>query len=160
LRKAHRWTTALLVSSAVYALVHFFQRLASPPKITWLSGLELLPRMCRGFIDLQLLVPGFFALMLAGVILGVAYHRSGNLYLSIGLHAGWIFWLRFYGAVTLPAVGANRWFWGGGKLIDGWLALGSLLPVLAVVWLLPFKLTKHHERPGSHADSAPLEKLA
>jgi membrane protease YdiL (CAAX protease family) len=139
LRKAHAWTTALLASSAVYALVHFFQKPVSPTQITWSSGLELLPRMCQGFIDVEMLAPGFFTLLLAGSILCLAYQRTGNLYLSIGLHAGWIFWLKFYGVVTVPMAGASQWFWGSGKLIDGWLALGVLIPVLASVWLLPPK---------------------
>jgi membrane protease YdiL (CAAX protease family) len=128
---------ALVASSAIYALVHFFQNPPTPSRITWNSGLEVLPRMCRGFVDFEMLVPGFFTLLLAGIILGLAYQRTGNLYFSAGLHAGWIFWLKFYGAVTIPNEAASQWFWGTGKLVDGWLALGLLLPVLAVVWRVP-----------------------
>ena len=154
LRKAHRWTTALVVSSAVYALVHFFQKPPPPARITWTSGLEVLPRMCQGFVDFEMLVPGFFTLLLAGVILGLAYQRTGNLYLSAGLHAGWIFWLKFYGAVTLPAAGASQWFWGTGKLVDGWLALGLLLPVFGVVfWRIP-QASSGVAEEGQHEGSA------
>ncbi len=139
LRKAHRWTTALVLSSGIYSLVHFFQKPVSPEDVTWRSGLELLPRMLHGFVEVEMLVPGFFTLFLAGLILGLAYQRSRNLYLSIGLHAGWIFWLKFYGAVTTESAGANRWFWGSDKLIDGWLALAMLLPVLGAIWLWPMR---------------------
>src|SRR5439155_9770870 len=125
--------------SAVYALVHFFQKPVSPVEIHWSSGLELLPRMLGGFAELQTLVPGFLTLLLAGMILGLAYQRTGNLYLSIGLHAGWIFWLKFYGVVTVAAPQASLWVWGTGKLIDGWLALGILLPMLIALWYLPGK---------------------
>ncbi len=145
LRRAHRWTTALIVSSAVYALVHFFQRPSSPANITWSSGLEMLPRMCQGFVDFQMLVPGFFALLLAGIILGVAYERTGNLYLSIGLHAGWVFWLKFYGILTVESSVGGSWFWGSSKLIDGWLALGILLPMLVLIWSFP-------QAPAPHAE--------
>ena len=68
--------------------------------MAWNSGLILLPRMLGGFADFHALVPGFFNLTLAGVLLGLAYQRTGNLYFSIGLHAGWIFWLKTYGAFT------------------------------------------------------------
>ena len=140
LRRAHRWGTALVVSSAVYALVHFFQKPTPPTtEITWSSGLELLPLMLHGFVEIETLVPGFFSLLLAGMILGLAYQRTGTLYLSIGLHAGWIFWLKFYGAVTVPAPDARQWFWGSGKLIDGWLASGILVLVLLAVWFFPIK---------------------
>jgi hypothetical protein len=87
----------------------------------------------RGFDDLHALVPGFFNLTLAGLLLALAYQRTGNLYFSIGLHAGWIFWLKFYGFLTTP-LAANVWFWGTEKLIDGWLAF--LVLTLAFFLLL------------------------
>jgi hypothetical protein len=92
----------------------------------------------RGLVDVEQVVPGFFNLTLAGALLALAYQRSGNLYCSIGLHAGWIFWLRFYGFLTREVAGADAWFWGTGKLIDGWLALVVLTLALALLLkLLP-----------------------
>ena len=139
LRKAHSWLTALIISSAAYALVHFFQKPGSPEEITWSSGLELLPRMLRGFGDIQMRIPGFLTLLLAGMILGLAYQRTGNLYQSIGLHAGWIFWLKFYGTITIGIPQANQRFWGSDKLIDGWFALAILLAMFAGIWFFPLK---------------------
>jgi hypothetical protein len=93
--------------------------------------------MLRGFADFQALVPGFFNLTLIGILLGLAYQRTGNLYFSIGLHAGWIFWLKIYGAFTVNSVATKIWFWGGGKMIDGWLAFFVLLAVLFLFKFLP-----------------------
>jgi hypothetical protein len=84
-------------------------------------GLKLLPLMLRGFADVQLLVPGFFSLTLAGGLLALAYQRTGDLNFSIGLHAGWIFCIKGGGVLTSPGP-AGAWFWGTGKLFDGWLA--------------------------------------
>jgi hypothetical protein len=56
-------------------------------------------------------------------MLALAYQRTGNLYFSIGLHAGWIFWLKSFGFLTRATAGANAWFWGTSRLIDGWAAL-------------------------------------
>lgn len=133
LRKDMRWPAALVLSSLIYAIVHFFRRPEPPETITWISGLVTLGRMLRGFADFQELVPAFFNLALAGIILGLAYQRSGSLYFSIGLHAGWIFWLKFFGTVTTGAGGGATWIWGSRKLIDGWAAAAVLLAVL--VWL-------------------------
>jgi len=134
LRTAFRWTTALVVSSAVYALVHFFEKPEPLAQITWASGLVLLPKLARGFVDWHTVMPGFLNLTLAGIILGLAYQRFGNLYFSIGLHAGWIFWLKSFSFLTDPVHSASAWFWGTRKLIDGWLALiilgGTLLFLL------------------------------
>lgn len=79
--------------------------------------------------------PIFFNLTLAGILLGLAYQRTGNLYFSIGLHAGWIFWLKTYAAFTAASPRASAGFWGTSKMIDGWLAL---LVLVAVFFLLKF----------------------
>lgn len=136
LRRAHSWKTALLVSSAVYAIVHFFQRPQSPSDIHWYSGFVILGRMLQGFVDWELLFPGFLTLTVAGAILALAFLRTGALYRSIGLHAGWVFWLKFYGLLTVPQPAAqqSRLFWGTGKLFDSTLALTILLPVLLLFW--------------------------
>ncbi|MHB8521076.1 MAG: CPBP family intramembrane glutamic endopeptidase [Limisphaerales bacterium] len=137
LRKAFRWPVALVISSAVYALVHFFQKPEWFGPVGWASGLALAPGMLRGFGEFRALVPGFFNLTLAGVLLGLAFQRTGNLYFSFGLHAGWIFWLRFYGVATRPLGDRYAWFWGTNRLTDGWLALIILSLVLVFVMRLP-----------------------
>ncbi len=78
-------------------------------------------------------VPAFFTLFVAGACLALAYQRTGALYFSIGLHAGWIFWLASYKLVTQPAPVSSPALWGTDKLIDGWLALAVLGAVLWVV---------------------------
>jgi uncharacterized protein len=144
LRKTCRWPIALAISSAVYALVHFFSKPQSPAEIHWNSGLALLATMLRGFIDFRQVVPGFFNLTLAGMLLGLAFQRTGNLYFSIGLHAGWIFPLKVYGSLTRATADANVWLWGTGKMFDGWLAL----VVLAGVWWLLERSLPRQERVG------------
>jgi CAAX protease family protein len=138
LRQAMHWVLALTLSSMIYALVHFMESARLDGPVLWYSGLELLPRMLRGFGHWEVLVPGFFNLTLAGALLALAYHRTGNLYFSIGLHAGWIFWLKSYGAITREVPGANTWLWGGGKLIDGWVAFMVLGPLLLLMVRLPW----------------------
>ena len=134
LRRAHSATFALVLSSAIYALLHFFQRPAAPDQVHWFSGLALLPQMMRGFVTWRMLVPDFFNLALVGIILGLAYQRTGNLYFSVGLHGGWVFWLKIWGEITTVQTGANPWLWGSAKLIDGWLTLLVLAAVLMWVW--------------------------
>jgi membrane protease YdiL (CAAX protease family) len=141
LRKAFHWTIALVVSSMIYAIVHYLESAKEVGPITWLSGLELLPGMLRNFTNWQAVIPGFFNLTLAGMLLGLAYQRTGNLYLSIGLHAGWIFWIRCYGMATKPLPDTNEWLWGSGKLavVNGWVTLPVLVVVVVVVGFMKFK---------------------
>jgi membrane protease YdiL (CAAX protease family) len=123
LRKTVGSSSAVVISSVIYASVHFFSKPLSPAEIHWSSGLALLPMMLSGFVEVERVVPGFFNLTLAGALLALAYQHTANLYFSIGLHAGWIFWLKFYGFLTRAAASSSTLFWGTSKLIDGWLAL-------------------------------------
>lgn len=135
LNRAMRWPAALALSSAVYAIVHFMARPTNPPEVDWLSGLHVLPTMLEGMTELHTLIPAFLSLTLAGVILGLAYQWTGDLSASVGIHAGWIFWLKFYGFATASVEGADAWFWGTRKLVDGWLAFVALVVVLSMVLL-------------------------
>lgn len=134
LRKAIGVPAGLVISSLVYAWVHFLAPVRWSAEVHWWSGLGVLAGMLHGFIELRTMVPGFLNLVVAGLILGLAYQRSGALYLSLGLHAGWIFWLKSYRFVTRQQPGTEAWLWGTDKLIDGWLALGALGLALAVLW--------------------------
>jgi hypothetical protein len=133
LRRAWHWLFALAVSSAVYAIVHSMESAEMRGPVNWLSGLALLPRMLHGFANWSEVIPGFFSLTLAGMLLGLGYYRTGNLFFSVGLHAGWIFWLQTYGTVTAAVPGGAIWFWGSARLIDGWLAFIALALLLLVV---------------------------
>jgi hypothetical protein len=151
LRRVLYWPFALLISSVIYALVHFLQTAESGAPIGWSSGLALLPRMLGGFADFHALVPGFFSLTLAGVLLGLAYQRTGNLYFSIGLHAGWIFCLKIYGQLTVQVPQTATWFWGTGKMTDGWLAFFALAATLVVFKFLPLDQRRPHFTIPSHS---------
>jgi hypothetical protein len=138
LRRNWSFSASATASSAVYALVHFFQKPAEPTRIGAGTGLEVLGQMLRGFVDIQQLIPGWISLALAGWILALARERTGRIWFSVGLHAGWIFWLKSYAFATAANPGANVWIWGTGRLYDGWLALVFLsTTALAVAFFVP-----------------------
>ena len=146
LRRVFDWRLALVASSMIYAIVHFLARTGDPLQVKWFSGFRQLGLMLGGFADVHQTVPGFFNLTLAGLLLGLGYQRTRNLYFSMGLHAGWIFWLKSYGALTVASSGANQWWWGTSKLVDGWLALPVL--VAALVAFARWPLANPNRRPG------------
>jgi membrane protease YdiL (CAAX protease family) len=135
LRKVYAKGFSMVLSAAIYAIVHFFSRPESPLPITWLSGLALLPRMLRGFGDWQALVPGFFNLLIIGCILALAFERTGRLWFSIGLHGGWIFWLKMGGLWTAARVSTASRAWGTDKMIDGVLTSVVLIFIFFIVKL-------------------------
>ena len=133
LRKVFHWSVALGLSSALYALLHFLERGDSAGPVRWFSGFLVLGGMVAGFGDWTKVIPGFLNLTLVGLILGLAYQRSGALHFSIGLHSGWIFWLKTYGFVTDDTVWSRPWLFGTSKLIDGWLAFVMLAILLTLL---------------------------
>jgi membrane protease YdiL (CAAX protease family) len=133
LRKECPLVVALWVSAAIYALVHFFAPVRWTAPLDWSSGFRVLGGMCRGFLEWKALVPGFVNLTLAGVLLAQSYQWTGSLYLPVGLHAGWVFWLKSHGFLTQPASEVNTALWGSEKLIDGW---GGLVVLCLTFWVL------------------------
>jgi uncharacterized protein len=115
------------VSSALYGILHFFGRPEDPDVIDWKAGFTMLGRMLSGFVDFQQVVPGFFSLTLLGVILAIAFRRTGALFMSMGLHAGIVFWNKLYAFATDTTPNANTWFWGTEKLVDGWFCFTLLV---------------------------------
>ena len=129
LRRAMPWPAALVASSAVYSAVHFIQKTAYTAPVQWNSGLDLLWTMlCHP----PPLIPAFLTLLMAGSILALCYQRTGALYISIGLHAGWIFWLKSY-SFLFRAMSTHPSFWGTDKLIDGWLSFFVLTIMFALI---------------------------
>jgi membrane protease YdiL (CAAX protease family) len=149
LRRAVDWRVALVVTSAIYSIVHFFGSPPSPSPITWASGLAILPAMLSGFVQMEELIPAAITLTVAGVALGVTYQRLGHLWFAIGLHAGWVLWVRSYSLFTREVPGAATWLWGSDIMIDGWLALGVMSLTLAgvLIWL-PGGSSELPEPPG------------
>jgi membrane protease YdiL (CAAX protease family) len=125
-------TFGLFVSGALYAILHFFARPQNPDAVTWNSGFIVLGRMLNGFTDFHQVIPGFFSLTLLGIILTLAFRRTGALFMSMGIHAAVVFWVKLYGFAVDSNAAANTWFWGTGKLIDGWFCFILLVVVTGV----------------------------
>jgi membrane protease YdiL (CAAX protease family) len=133
LRRKYRFWSAALISSAFYAIVHFFEQPSDTGPVEWFSGFVTLGQMLRGFTEWHSLFPGFLNLTLIGVILAMGLERTGSLLFSIGLHAGLIFWLKSVGFATKAAAHGNAWMWGTDKLADGWASGVILIAVLAIL---------------------------
>ena len=130
LRRNDTFASAALVSSLLYAIVHFFERPDNPRHIEWNSGMLVLAEMLRGFADWQALIPGLLNLTLLGLILCLALERTRSLLFSIGLHASIVFWLKSLNFLTDNTGEADAWIWGGGKIVDGWISFGLLAGLL------------------------------
>ena len=133
---------AIVASSALFASLHFLARSKmDPAAVQWDSGLNLLQQSLRYFAHPAEMLDSFLALTAVGVLLSLARLWTGNIALSVGLHAGWVWVMKMsvgstylnpdapLAALISPIDGFTGW------LVLGW-TLG--LTALAWVWRRPF----------------------
>jgi membrane protease YdiL (CAAX protease family) len=131
---------AFVLSNLFYSALHFIRpgEAYFVDSFDPLAGLRHLFYTFTPFSEPLNLLPGMFGLFLLGLVLSYAFLRTGNLYLSIGLHAGWVFGLksvRVFGDYTRDELG---WLFGSTdpKIVSGivtWIGIISVL--LLVHWL-------------------------
>jgi membrane protease YdiL (CAAX protease family) len=81
-----------LLTAIFFALLHFIKVKPWPAEtpITALSGFQALAEASSQAFITCFTQPRGFGLLIAGLCLSFLRHRSGSLWLPIGLHAGWI----------------------------------------------------------------------
>ncbi|HET8563228.1 MAG TPA: CPBP family intramembrane glutamic endopeptidase [Candidatus Binatia bacterium] len=137
---------AYVITNVFFAAIHFIQP-GEKSVLTdfdpW-AGLHYLVNSFGRFLDPATLLPGFIGLFLIGLVLSYAFVRTGTLYLSIALHAGWVFSIktvRVFGDYTREDLG---WFFGSTdpKIASGivtWIGIG-------IVGLVVHVVTQHRAR--------------
>lgn len=92
------WTTLL------FATVHFLKPPAheaiADADVTWTTGFWVVSQLFRGFASLDSIVPEFFLLSAVGLVLALARLGTNGLWLSIGLHAGWVAGMKYFSQLT------------------------------------------------------------
>jgi membrane protease YdiL (CAAX protease family) len=90
--------------SFFFAVVHFLKPYHGSPEIVdggaVGAGFQLLAQIGERFIHPEDFIGVFLTLFVVGVVLAYARHKTGYLWMSIGLHAGWVFTLKVYLALT------------------------------------------------------------
>lgn len=132
LRQRQSFLRAALLSSALYALLHFLEKPAFIGRVHWDSGFIVLAQMLSGLTNLNSMIPAFLNLLLLGILLALVFERTGSLFLAIGLHAGLVFWMKTLNFLTDRSTQIAGGFWGTDKLTDAW----ATTLVLGLVFLL------------------------
>lgn len=122
---------ACVGTSLLFAFLHFLH----PPDGTVianpahpLAGFELLGKILYHFTDPLFFVTDFATLLVVGLILAWARVRTGALWFSIGLHAGWIMALKAYNFLYDDITPHALRPWGvGDSLRSGILPMITLL---------------------------------
>jgi len=126
---------ALLASSGFYALLHYFKTTdhVCLDHWQWQAGFSTALKFLEPFRHTTTMIPGMIGLTLVGMVLGIAYLRTGSLYLSIGLHAGWVFLIKFQGVFSVHDRAASRLWFGDNRLVTG---AASWVMLVLVGWIV------------------------
>jgi membrane protease YdiL (CAAX protease family) len=129
---------AIFVVSAIFAAVHF---LKAPERaseaVTWTSGFSSIANALAGIADPIMVASALATLFFIGWILADARVLTHSLWLSIGLHAGWIFGSGVFSRLARQQ--ALGFPWIGKNMLVGVIPLG----VAALTWLIMSIWLKH-----------------
>ncbi len=135
--KDMRPAAAILITSFVFAALHFLDaQVTAPVGFDPLAGFRALA-VFKGMVAQPVaMLPTLFGLTLVGVCLSCAYVWTRSLYLSIGLHAGWVFALKASALVFKRLRDAAPWFFGNSLVVTGVLGIVLLLGVLGLLYVI------------------------
>jgi membrane protease YdiL (CAAX protease family) len=138
-------TVAYCAANLFYAAIHFVRPAEKAPLsgLDPLAGFKVLAASFSPFLDPAEILPGLIGLFLIGAALSYAFLRTGSLYLSIGLHAGWIFSLKTLGIFGRYPRKELGWVFGAShpRIVSGVVTWIGILIVLVVIhWI-----TRHRQ---------------
>lgn len=130
-------TGAVALSSAIYSLAH----LVRAPARFYLAGIH--PLAGFGNLGASLghlahpiaLLPMFVGLFLLGIVLAEAFLRTGTVYFSVGLHAGFVVGAKLWPRMTAAGIALPLWLGGYGPqpLISGFAAWAIAVALLILI---------------------------
>lgn len=119
-----------VVSSILYASVHYFRPLAGSPVAPGpydpFMAVRRLPEMFQSLSEPRHLTLGLLSLFLLGMALCRLRERSGTLWLGMGVHAGFVLAIAVYRDFFVVNAQGSLWIYGGTRLHDGLLATVAL----------------------------------
>ena len=136
---------AILLNMILFSLIHYIKpsQIEDLRIVHWNSGFHMIGMALQRFSDPIQIVSGLLVLMCVAWILCWTIDCTSNLYLAIGLHAGWIVMLQWSFEWTRGIEGKPGWLVGGGDLSQGILAIVPLiLQFLALRWWIESKWRK------------------
>jgi len=138
LRKELTLTYSVVFSSFFYAILHFFSfKVIVPIGALPFAGFStFISFFACGFADFVPVLQFVTGLFIVGAILALVYEETQSLYLSIGLHAGWVFGIKINSFLLDRNKEMANWFFGNGPIVSGvcgWIFLVSVFLFIKMV---------------------------
>jgi uncharacterized protein len=138
LLRTGRKYVAIFAVSAIFAVIHFLKAPERTSEIvTWMSGFSSISHAFDQIGDPMMFALALATLFLIGCILADARVLTRSLWLSIGLHAGWIFASGTFNRMARQQIPVFPWL--GKNLLVGIIPLG----IAALTWIIMRVWLKH-----------------
>jgi membrane protease YdiL (CAAX protease family) len=132
--RTYKWWQAAIISSAIFSSLHFLSGRdlgAFENAVRWDTGFEICGGLLKELFMRFTLFPDAVGLFLIGMILCYAFHRTGTLWYSVGLHGGWVWFVSFRTKIWLDAHELPLWF-GERQIFDGIVTMTAMLVIFPV----------------------------
>ncbi|MEW6237655.1 MAG: CPBP family intramembrane glutamic endopeptidase [Candidatus Omnitrophota bacterium] len=142
------WIMGGGVSSAIFSSLHFLSgkggTLENPN--SWQAGFQLCGQLLHEMISTFKLFPEAAGLFLVGFILCYAAQRTGTLWLSVGLHGGWVCFFVMRKALFETAPLWDSFWIGGNRIYNGVIPILGMLVIFPIVhYLRQWKIVRGEE---------------
>ncbi|RYD23666.1 MAG: CPBP family intramembrane metalloprotease [Verrucomicrobiaceae bacterium] len=145
---------ACLGTSLFFAFIHFLDPPAGSVILnptSPLAGFELLGKILLHLTEPQFIVTDFVTLLAIGLVLAWARLRTGALWFSIGLHAGWIFAFKGFNYIHQSVPEHPLRPWGVGESLRSGLVPLLTLALTALLCHFVMRAFEQGGRPVSRA---------
>ena len=142
LQKKMNVFAAVVVASAFYSLCHFFEngQISLPEHPTVWDSLRLLVGYLEPLVMRPQIIAGeFIGLFLFGVILNLAFARTQSIFMSIGIHAGAVFMIKWQNSFVRLGPDVENHFFGKSPYYDGPFEWVMLVVLGFFIWWLTSK---------------------
>ena len=143
---------AVCATSAIYSVLHFLNTEVLVARGFQVSvGLTTMSQFLKP-IFLQFIenLPSSIGLFLVGVVLSYAFLLTKSLYLSVGLHSGWVFMMKADSLFLVRIREKHEWFFGNSnQLVTGFIIWGFLICILFIIK----KVYRNTHNSGSYLKS-------
>ena len=125
-----------------YALLHFFKTNShvTPGFQPFIGFIVVYQSFANIILTIAETLPLIIGLFIVGVVLSYAYLKTNSLYLSIGLHAGWIFFIKAHRLFFDFVDSKSGWLFGDRRLINGITGWCFLIVTLLIVHFITKRL--------------------
>lgn len=153
------WKKAAVVSSLIFASLHFIQGrqdIVFENPSHFLAGFQLCGILLANMSEEFILFPDAVGLFLVGLILCFSTHKTNSLWYGAGIHGGWIWYFTWRSSIFATNESIPALWIGGHRLYDGIIPIAAMILVFPLIQqLIQSNILAIHPSERRHPNDQP-----